>query len=341
MFELAMLPPDIDQIREERPLDALGLYQRETDFWSMFWSALLTKWNVSNTDSLAEFEDAIAQHPDSELLKLEYARNLAELLRYQEAAPLLQDLLGGEYDSQARSILQVSGGVSVTGQAFRPDDKNRLAVSVYAAALSLAVDGDIAASASYLHIENPDTDVYTAAATITPDRQNAFRVGASVLPGETVPSVGYTRTQGDWRIAYDYRANLEDPEAIQSGISQHVLEVNRRSFGGKVSANSDGVQVYEAYGTVPVASWAELTGYGRAASDDSPNYWTPSSFASLGIRTGVNLGGGCLLGIQPGFTINEGEVSPALPVGAQCSGDWGSVGANFGYGLSVETRLRF
>lgn len=341
MFELAMLPPDIEQIREERPLEALNLYQQETDFWSVFWSAMLTKWNVSNTESLAEFEAAIALYPDSELLKQEYARNLAELLRYAEATAILDGLLGGEYDSQARSILPVSGAISVTGQAFRPDDKNRIRVSASASGPSLAVDGDIAAIASYLHIENPDTDIFTAAATITPDRQNSYRVGASVLPGETIPSAGYTRTQDDWRLSYDYRANLDDPVAIQSGIAQHVFEVNYQSLGGKLSANDDGVQVYEAWATLPVADWASIEAYGRAASGDSPNYWTPSSFGSVGLGTGVNVSGGCLLGIQLGMVIDEGEVKPALPVGAQCSFPGGSVRASYGYGLSIEGRIEF
>jgi hypothetical protein len=245
---------------------------------------------------------------------------------------------------------QISADTYVNSNVFRPDDRDRLTGGVVLRGEGL---DNLTLTIESTTFANPSTQVVELGIDYQVTDELKLSVGADVTGDQVVPSAGagWLVTESDdlsIYTSYSYGLLDNDPRAIQSDLRSHDVSLNfwanDVSGWGKAGFISDGNQVYE--GGLSMATgeeWLSFTSYGRSAAESSDNYWSPSSFVAVGAELKTKLSDRCGAGIQLGVAINEGEVNPAYPVGAQCSFDWGMIGAGYAYGanLGINARIEF
>ncbi len=353
-------------LRNSNPEQALVIYSQVYDadpnnFWAGFWQALMTKWNVSNEQSIELFEEMLVTFPDSDLVRTELAQNLVETRRYSAALEVLAQIEDAEYLSRAQDIrnqiYDTDYTVSFSTNSFRPDDENAFTFSASALWRIPGSDADLTATTSERFWVD-GTDVFTARL----DYQTGdilLRAGLHLIDDAAIPNLGIEYAILDsadggtgLKLRYEYRINDSDPQAVVEKITQNVLglEYYREGFyvGSEFQLNSDDVLVTETFTEIRLTenNALALIGYLRTASEDSDFYWTPETFANVGLRIAVPLGNSCTAGIAPGFKYEDdneinGDVDFTLPFGAQCNFNNTSLSFRYDYGLNFEVRQSF
>ena len=350
-----------EQLRDSNPQQAIILYEQAdeldpTRFWPGFWEALMTKWHVNNRESVELFKELLERFPDSDLVRIELAQNLFEIQEYEESIFYAQQVEDPELVDRAGGLLRDIENPSfrVTGVAhtFRPDNENSYSIAASSLWRVPGVDADFSVTLSdKWWPDQNNVDVTTALFDVSKDR-TLLRVGATLLDNTVFPRVGIehlvVRNEGgnNLRLRYEYKINDSDPEAVIEEIEQHILGFQYWRDGVYIGTdfqiNSDDILVTESFAEVRLTrdNFLALVGYLRTASDDSDFYWTPNTFANVGIRFGFPVGDNCNVGIAPGFSYedeNDGQdVDFTLPFGAQCGLGNTNIGVRVDYGATFE-----
>jgi hypothetical protein len=180
---------------------------------------------------------------------------------------------------------------------------------------------------------NPDIQASKLSIEFSLSDRTSATIGGSLVEGDLIPEIAFTSVIVDESnqrlLLYAERGlNDSDPRAIAALIQQNVIGASFRlgssSTRAQVTFNSDGIEVYENWISIPLTdnSMVTLNNYVRVSSDRSDFYWSPSSFVATGLLVGLPIelseSATCQIGVQPGVIVEEGELELGAAVGSRC-----------------------
>jgi hypothetical protein len=237
--------------------------------------------------------------------------------------------------------------IRVESTIARPDNRDRIQTSA-----TYLGDG-FRIGLSHGLYKNPDIQRSSLSIEFQFSDRTSATVGAAMVEGDLIPEIALSsilvdESNGRLLLYVERGLNDDDPRAIASLIQRNVIgasvKIGDVSTKAQVSFNSDGVEVYENWLSIPLTDNGMLTlnNYVRLSSNSSQFYWSPSSFVGTGLLIGIpiEVSGNtlCHAGVQPGVILNEGRVDLGATIGSQCSyqSDRFSLtgGLSYGYGFS-------
>ena len=247
--------------------------------------------------------------------------------------------------------------INTEANVFRPDERNRTRTT----AEYLGDGYQIGVSRS--DYANPSIGLAQVFIDFALSPSTDASIGAALVEGDIAPEFAISQTvldEGDrsLKLYFARSLNSDDPRAIEALIQRNTIGGNLRIDGitnnFSVDFNSDGVEVYKNFLSIPLTDdgFLTLNSYMRAASEESDYYWDESFYAAAGVLVAVPVvqrdGLSVALGVQPGlvYSADDDELRLGATAGARVqyepSDNFALTGTiSYSYGLNAALKMNF
>ena len=240
---------------------------------------------------------------------------------------------------------------------FRPDGRDRIQTTAE------HLGNDFSVGLSRTDYANPRTAVNQIYLDFALTPTTEATIGAalsegSIIPEFTISQVVLNESDRTLRLYFARSLNSDDPRAVRSLIQRNTVGGNLRlgsvQNNFSVDFNSDGVEVYKNFLSIPLTDdgFLTLNSYMRAASEESDYYWDESFYAAAGVLVAVPVvqrdGLSVALGVQPGlvYSADDDELRLGATAGARVqyepSDNFALTGTiSYSYGLNAALKMNF